>query len=233
MKLALMQPYFFPYLGYFDLINCVDKWIVLDTVQYICRGWIHRNRVLHVRGGWQYIIVPVKKHSHKAVIKDVAIDKEQDWRKRIIGKLQHYNKKAPYFHETIGFVEDCLALEEDLISRLNISLLEKVCNRLGIHFNYTFFSEMDLELGGLEGPGDWGLRISEELGADEYVNLPGGADLFDEYKFRRSGIRLTIRKLPVFQYSCIGYEFIPSLSVVDLFMWNEPKTIKQYLDEHR
>ena len=112
MKLALMQPYFFPYLGYFDIINSVDKWVVFDNAQYIRRGWIHRNRILHPRKGWQYIVVPIKKHSHKTVIKDIMIDNEQNWKRKIIRKLQHYKKKAPYFDETIAFVEDCLAIED-------------------------------------------------------------------------------------------------------------------------
>jgi hypothetical protein len=233
MKLALMQPYFFPYLGYFDIINSVNKWIVFDTAQYIRSGWIHRNRILHARKGWQYIIIPVKKHSHKKVIKDIMIDNEQNWKSKIIGKHQHYKKKAPYFDETIAFVEDCLAIEENFISRLNVSILDKVCSRLGIRFNYSFLSEVNTELGPLEGPGDWGLRVSEEMAAEEYVNPPGGAHLFDEHKFRHSNIKLTIRNLPSFEYSCIGYDFIPNLSIIDLFMWNKPETIKQYLGTHQ
>ena len=233
MKLGIMQPYFFPYLGYFNLINCVDKWIVFDTAQYIRHGWVNRNRILHPKEGWQYIIVPLRKHPRDTPIKDVQINNDQDWKRRIIGQLQHYKKKARYFRETIVLVEDCLAPEENSISRLNAFILGKVCARLGIRLDYDFFSEMDLELGPVEGPEDWALRISEAMGAKEYVNLPGGVDLFDEQKFTDSNIKLTIRNLPPFEYSCRGYEFIPNLSVIDLLMWNEPETIKQYLDEHR
>lgn len=233
MKLGIMQPYFFPYLGYFDIINRVDKWIVFDTAQYIRHGWVNRNRILHPKEGWQYIIVPLKKHAWETAIKDVKIANEQNWKRRIIGQLQHYKKKAPYFRERIAFVKDCLSLEESYICRLNVSILDKVCARLEIRFDYDFFSEMDLELGPVEGPEDWALRISEVMDADEYVNPPGGANLFDEEKFRENNIKLTIRNLPPLEYSCRGYEFIPNLSIIDLFMWNEPETIKQYLDEHR
>lgn len=233
MRLGIMQPYFFPYLGYFDIINCVDKWIVFDTVQYIRHGWINRNRILHPKEGWQYITVPLKKHSRETAIKDMRTANEQNWRARIIGQLQHYSKKAPYFHETIAFVEDCLAPQESFISRLNALILGKVCARLEMRFDYSFFSEMDLGLGPVEGPEDWALRISEAMGADEYVNPPGGIDLFDKQKFRDSNIKLTTRNLPPFEYSCRGYEFIPNLSIIDLFMWNEPEIIKKYLDEHQ
>ena len=84
----------------------------------------------------------------------------------------------------------------------------------------------------VEEPGGWALRICEAMGSIEYVNPPG-ADFFNEEKFRESNIKLTIRNLPTFQYSCRGYEFIPNLSIIDLFMWNEPEKIKQYLDDKR
>lgn len=232
MKLGIMQPYFFPYLGYFDLINYTDKWIVFDTVQYIRHGWINRNRILHPNEGWLYITVPVK-HSRETAIEDVTIANEQDWKQRIIGQLGHYKKKAPYFYETRALVQECLDSAECSISRLNVYALKKVCERLGIVSDHDIFSEMNLKLGPVEGPGDWALRISEAMGAEEYVNPPGGVEIFDEDKFKASGIKLTIRHLPPFEYSCDGYEFIPNLSIIDLLMWNEPEAIKQYLDEHR
>ena len=73
MKLGIMQPYFFPYLGYFDLIHSVDKWVVFDTPQYIRHGWVNRNRILHPESDWQYIIVPLKKHPRNTPIKEIEI----------------------------------------------------------------------------------------------------------------------------------------------------------------
>jgi len=233
MKLALMQPYFFPYLGYFDLINSVDKWIVFDTAQYIKRGWIHRNRILHPKNGCQYIIVPVKKHSYRSRINEIIIDNEQNWRRKIIRKLQRYKKNAPYFDQVIDLVEDSFAIEEKNISRLNAAMLSRVCKYLGIRFNYTYLSEMNIKIGPVEGPGDWGLRVSEEMDAKEYVNLFGGKHLFNEFKFKQKNIKLTIKHLPYFKYSCDGYEFMPNLSILDLLMWNKPETIKLYLDNNK
>lgn len=228
-----MQPYFFPYLGYFDLINCTDHWIVFDTVQYIRHGWVNRNRILHPTAGWQYIIVPLKKHAREALIQEVEIAYQTGWVEKLIGQLQHYRQKAPYFTETLTLIEECLASHEHSISRLNVSILERVCARLGLSFNYTFFSEMNLPLGAVEEPGDWALRIAEALAASEYVNPPGGAELFDESTFKASGIKLNIRHLPPFHYLCRGYQFVPNLSIIDLLMWNTPETIRQYLDKHR
>lgn len=231
MKLGIMQPYFFPYLGYFDLINYSDLWIVFDTVQYIRHGWVNRNRILHPEQGWQYIVVPLKKHSRDTVIRDIEIADGPMWHQRILGQNQHYKKKAPYFRETYRFVEECLAIEERSISRLNVAILEKVCLHLGIPFEYEYFSEMQLELDSVVEPGDWALRISEKIGAEEYVNPPGASAIFDSSKFEASGIKLTIRKLPSLEYACSGYEFVPGLSIIDVLMWNPPDKVKEYLDK--
>ena len=79
MKVGIMQPYFFPYLGYFDLINRVDKWIVFDTPQYIRHGWVNRNRILHPHQGWQYIVVPLKKHDRDTSINQIETADPTEW----------------------------------------------------------------------------------------------------------------------------------------------------------
>lgn len=230
MKLGIMQPYFFPYLGYFDLIYNTDSWIIFDTAQYIRHGWVNRNRILHPEQGWQYITVPLKKHSRETVIRDIEINADSDWKDRLLRQLHHYKKYAPYYTQTIKFVEDCLSTEETLLSKINTEILKKCCQRLSIPFVYSVFSEMDLSLGPVEGPGDWALRISEAMGAVVYVNPPGGRDLFDPEQFARSGIRLVIREFPAFEYACRHYAFEQNLSIVDVFMWNTPEQIRGYLE---
>jgi hypothetical protein len=230
MKLGIMQPYFFPYLGYFELIYQSDYWVVFDTAQYIRHGWVNRNRILHPNNGWQYIIVPTQKHDQKTPIKEIYIAEGTAWREKVIGQLQHYRKKAPFFTTVIDIVTDCLHNSSASLSRLNVSCLEKVCAYLDIPFRYSFFSEMNLSLGPVEGPGDWALREAEALHADEYINPPGGADLFDRSKFEMAGIKLTIQKPVDFVYGCDGYAFEPNLSIIDVMMWNSPDTIKKYLE---
>ena len=166
MKLGIMQPYFYPYLGYFDLINYSDKWVVFDTVQYIRHGWMNRNRIVSPKGGWQYIIAPLKKHSRDTLIKDIEVSDDPGWHCRILGQIEHY-RKAPYFTEVYRLIEECLEIQESMLSRLNVAILGSVCRHLGISFKYEFYSEMDLKIGQIECPGDWALRISEALGARE------------------------------------------------------------------
>ena len=231
--LGIMQPYFFPYLGYFDLINCSDQWIVFDIVQYIRHGWMNRNRIHHPKEGDLYIVVPLKKNTRDVLIKDVIIFEDQKWKTKILSQLNHYRKKSPYFKETYAFVEDCLSIDEKFLSRFNAMILEKTCSLLGINFKYEYFSEMDIELGELDGPGDWALRISEVLGAKEYINPPGGEAIFDPEKFKSAGVKLTLRNIPPFEYYCKGYVYIPNLSVIDAMMFNSTEEIKAYLDRQK
>jgi hypothetical protein len=230
VKLGIMQPYFFPYLGYFDLIHRTDRWVVFDTAQYIRHGWVNRNRILHPQTGWQYVIVPLEKHHRDTPIRDIRVSGASDWRARIQGQLRHYRQQAPFYERVAALVADSLAGEETSLTRLNVRALAKVCEALGIPFEYRIFSEMDLALGPVEGPGDWALRIAEALGADEYVNPPGGADLFDRAAFEAAGIRLTIQEPVQFEYPCGQYEFVPGLSAIDVLMWNSPERVKAFLD---
>jgi len=227
-----MQPYFLPYLGYFDLIHCTDHWIVFDEVQYIKHGWVNRNRVLKQNGEWQYIIVPIRKQVLNTPINKVEISANTDWKKRIFGQIQHYKKKAPYFHKIRQLLEQCFIEEEQFLSRYNVKLLEIVCNYLGIQFSYEYFSEMDLSLGEISGPGDWAFEISKALGATVYVNPPGGEDIFDVSRFQSAGIHLEIRRLPLLEYQCSGYPFIPQLSILDVLMWNSPEDILLHLNSY-
>lgn len=233
MILGIMQPYFFPHLGYFDLINYSDRWIVFDTVKYIRHGWVNRNRIHHPTEGWQYLVVPLEKHSNNAAICDIKINKGINWKSKIAGQLQHYKKRAPYFKDVSALVSDCIENSEESLSRLNVSILEKVSGYLGIEFKFDYFSEMDLKLGVIDGPGDWALNISLAVGATTYVNPPGGEALFDRSLFQERGIGLEIREIPPLNYTSTGYEFIPRLSIIDLLMWNSPTEIKHYLDLHK
>ena len=229
MKLGIMQPYFFPYLGYFDLISCTDQWIVFDTAQYIRHGWVNRNRILHPTDGWQYIIVPTQHHDQKTPINEIRITDDGRWRDKLLGQLQHYKKKAPFFSTVVDLVSTCLYDTDGSLNQLNIRSLGRICAYVGIPFHHSLFSEMDLELGPVEGPGDWALRIMEALGASEYINPPGGVDLFDRSKFDAAGIGLTIQTPVAFVYVCDDYKYEPNLSIIDVLMWNSPEAVRAYL----
>lgn len=230
MIVGIMQPYFFPYLGHFDLIHYATRWIVFDTAQYIRHGWVNRNRILHPKEGWQYVIVPLRKHEREIAICDVAVSNEGGWQQRILGQLMHYRKHAPHFRSVYDLVDECLSVPERSLSRFNIRILSRICKLLDIRFEFSYFSELALNLGPVNKPGDWALEIVKSLGASEYVNPPGGAHLFDREDFDKHGIKLTIRQPEPFFYTCRGYTFVPNLSIIDVLMWNDPSSIRQYLD---
>jgi hypothetical protein len=229
MKLAIMQPYFFPYLGYFDLINRVDRWIVFDTPQYIRHGWVNRNRILHPTSGWQYIIVPLKKHHRETPICEIQPNSTQDWSEKIIKQLEHYRNKAPFYHETVDLVKRCLTCKEQYLSKLNATILEEICEVLEIPFAFEYYSEMSLDLGPIQEPGDWALQISRALDMKEYINAPGGDHLFNPRRFEKEGIKLSIQKYDSFHYDTDSYEYIPDLSIIDVLMWNSPPSVHAYL----
>jgi len=208
MILGIMQPYFFPYLGYFDLMNYADEWIVFDTAQYIRHGWVNRNRILHPQQGWQYVTVPLHKHSRETPIGAILSDPSPDWRSRIIGQLGHYKKRAgKRYEQTVSLVEQCLAFPDTRLSKLNVYALAEIARLLGIEWRHHVYSEMHLDTGTINHPGDWAFEISRALGATEYVNPPGGEALFDQRKFEEAGIKLTIRHFPPMVYDCPGYTF--------------------------
>jgi hypothetical protein len=228
-----MQPYFAPYLGYFDLINQCDRWVVFDTPQYIRHGWVNRNRVLHPTTDWQYLVVPLQKHSRETPIKDIKVVVADDWRSRILGQLQHYRSCAPHYNAVINLLTGALTVDTPSLTHLNVMLLQSFCARLGILFDFQIFSQMNLPLPEILNPGHWALEISSALGATEYINPPGGEHLFRASDFSDRGIKLIIQKASNFVYTPSKYKFVPDLSIIDVMMWNSPEEIAVHLDQTR
>ena len=172
----------------------------------------------------------LKKHSRDALISDVEAATDGAWKRRLLGQLTHYKKSAPHYASAVDTVEQVLDTDETSVAKVNGRCLKIVCERLGIGFEEEYFSEMGLELGTIEGPGDWAFEISRVLKADEYVNPPGGRDLFDPEKFAAAGIDLNIRTFPNMEYPTGRFGFEPGLSIIDVMMWNSMDDIKSYLD---
>jgi hypothetical protein len=234
MKLGIMQPYFMPYLGHFDLIAQTDQWVVFDVVQYIRHGWMNRNRILHPNSGWQYIVVPLRKHRRDVLIKDVQIQEGPGWKQRIIGQIQHYKKTAPHFRFVEAILRDCLFGSKTVhLSKLNVECLKRMCEVLGIPFQPVCLSEMSLPPLVVESPGDWSLRIAQQLDASEYINPAGGAAIFDPEKFAAAGIKLTLSSSPEYAYRPRGYVYTPNLSIVDVLMWHSPDEVSAFLRTHQ
>ena len=228
--LASMQPYFFPYLGYFSLIKYCDKFILFDTAQYIRRGWCNRNRILKQDGTPTYIVVPIQKTSYETPINKILIDNKTDWRSRIFGQLNVYKKKAPNYRRVIDFLHGILDCEHESLSELCISTTKAVCEFLGISADFCVFSEMDLGIDDVNAPDEWALFTAKALGYDCYVNPPGGMSFYDSEKYAASGIRLEFLALELVPYDQRLPEFVPGLSVIDAMMFCSSEEISALLD---
>lgn len=234
MKLGIMQPYFFPYLGYFSLIKYTDKWIVFDPVQYIERGWMNRNRIIHPNKPEDlYINIPLQSHSRDILIKDVLISHNENYKEKILAQLYaSYKKRAKYFHVVYDLVEDVLNQKVDKLVDLNVYSMKKVTEYLDIPFNYSIFSEMNLNIDKVNDAGEWALNISKALGVDEYINPPGGMELFDKKKFEENGIKLSFLKANLQQYPQKKPSFFEGLSIIDVMMFNDKKRINDMLNDY-
>ena len=221
-----MQPYFFPYIGYFTLIARTDRWVVFDVVQYNARSWMNRNRILHPTTGWQYVNVPVEHAPKGTAIRDIRVKDKAAALARITGQLEHYRRHAPHFAAVLELVREAFGRAgTDRLVDLNISTLSATCRYLGIPFESSLCSAMNLQLDGVEHAGQWALRISQQLGADTYLNPPGGRAIFKPEEWDAAGIRLGFVDPPALAYECKPYGFVEHLSILDVLMWNRPDEV--------
>ncbi len=231
MKIAIMQPYFFPYLGYFSLIKHTDRFILFDSVQFIRHGWIERNRILKQNEGWLYIQVPLVKSGRETLIKDIKIKDSEDWKNKIISQLQTYKKIAPNYYVIMKLVNELFSENFSDIVSLNKKAFELVCAYLGISRQFEVFSKMNLEIEPVSSPDEWALNICKALGnVSEYWNSTGGLTFFDRSKYEDSGIKINFQKVEITAYDQKRTNFEPGLSILDVMMFNSVEEIHKMLD---
>lgn len=232
MKLAIMQPYLFPYIGYFSLISNTDYFIFFDTPQYIRKGWINRNRILGANGETTYFTVPIQKADRNTPIDKTVISYNSDWKMKILGQLNIY-KKAPNYNKVINLVEDVFSIDTIWISDLAIRSIVKTCEYLGIDMQYDIFSKMNLKLPQIKEPDEWALYITKELGYSTYVNPPGGMSFFNREKYRKSDIDLQFLLQEIIPYRQNRENFMPALSIIDIMMFCSCSEICEMLCKYK
>jgi hypothetical protein len=226
MKLAIMQPYFFPYIGYFQLIAAVDKFIIYDDVNFINRGWINRNNLL-INGKAGLISVPLNGASQNKRIKDIAPVSDQKWRITLLKTIEQNYKKAPHFDVVYPMLIKVIDTNASTISEFNYQGINAVCTYLGISTTLIPSSELyaNNELKGQYRI----LDICLKEKAHHYINPSGGMELYNREVFSNEGISLSFIKSELPRYNQFGFEFIPALSIIDVVMFCEPKYIKESL----
>lgn len=234
MRLGIMQPYFFPYLGHFALIARCDKWVVFDVTQYNRRSYMSRNEVLKAGGGRQFIRADVANGSTHININKVLLENPEKSFIKVLGSLSHYKKRAPFYKDVIEIVESVFSklnkseFKNSLV-HLNALSLETVCEYLDLKFDYLIASELEVEFSDKMLPGDWAPKISSFLKANSYINPIGGREIFNPAQFEELGISLEFLYYEPISYDVYEYEFQSNLSILDVLMWNSSSLVNERL----
>ena len=230
MKLAIMQPYFFPYIGYFQLIAAVDKFIIYDDVSFINRGWINRNNIL-INGKAGLINVPLIGASQNKRIKDIVPVTENKWRHLLLKTIEQNYKKTPQFNAVYPMLQQVFNANTGTISEFNYLGIKHVCEYLGINTSIIPSSEIyaNSELKGQYRIMD----ICKKENAQHYINPKGGMELYDREVFTREGISLSFIKSELPSYMQFTLDFTPALSIIDVLMFCGVEDIKFQLNRFR
>ena len=226
-----MQPYFCPYIGYFQLINLVDKFVIYDDVQYINDGWINRNRILIQKKKPYMFTLSVKDDSHTLNINErFYINNIKREKNKIFKTIKQSYSKAPYYNNVINLIENIFSIEELNVAKMNIKSLKIICDYLNINTDFIINSNLktNSNLNGEERV----LYINKKLNSDKYINSIGGKKLYSKKRFRKNNIELSFLKTKKIEYEQFGYDFVPNLSIIDVLMFNSKKKIKNMLSKY-
>ena len=215
-SLAIMQPYFFPYIGYFQLIAAVDTFIVYDNIKYTKKGWINRNRLLQ-NGRDVMFSLPLKNGSDSLDIceRELAADFSRD---RLLNQFKGAYQRAPHFDRTFSLIEQIVRFEDTNLFRFLHNSIVKTCGHLGITTEIRISSAIPADHS-LKNQ-DRVLALCEAVGARSYVNAIGGMELYSRAAFAEHDIELKFIRSKPFAYAQFGNEFVPWLSIIDVMMFN-------------
>jgi len=226
-----MQPYLFPYIGYYQLMHAVDRFVVYDDVTFIKQGWINRNRLLS-NGRAVYFTVPLRRHSTDALIRDVEINDSHKplWRVRLLKTFANVYRRAPLFERVYPLVERVIGGPFTRIADMARASLREVVDYLGMSVSIV---ESAAVYGNAHLKGQ--ARVIDTClaeRADDYVNAIGGQDLYSREAFLAHGIRLQFLSTAPIEYRQFNTPFVPSLSVIDLLMFNAPEQARELLTRY-
>jgi hypothetical protein len=228
MQLAIMQPYFLPYIGYWQLIAAVDVFLLYDNIQYSKGGWINRNRLLKNNATDAIFSLPLKKGYLRLNIAERELAEDFDC-VRLLNQFRGAYSHAPHFSETWLLLERIVRYEEcNLFRYLHHSIIQ-MCAYLGLETEIRISSEIPIDHG-LKGQ-DKVLALCRALGAKRYINAIGGMDLYDRKVFQAQGMEWKFLQAKPFEYPQFGAPFVPWLSIVDVLMFNSLEDVRSVIRE--
>lgn len=250
MKLGINQAYFLPYIGYFQLIKSVDKFILYDLLNFKLRSWMNRNRILERSSGAAVnIIVPVANKSAHQLIVDTKLADNKDYMiRKMLKQVKHNYSKATFFNEVFPFLEKTvLSVDSIELNRFNGSIIKIFCEYLDISTEIQIENSSYLEMErGLRKNDDFGgegdasllprkvrraILICRKEGANTFINLPGGQSIYNPKIFADEGIDFRFISPPTFKYNQFDQPFISHLSIIDVLMHcGQKKTVEMIND---
>ena len=235
MKLGMNQPYFFPYLGFYQLIHAVDRFIIYDNFNYIKGGWINRNRFLVVSGNPTYFNAVTEDSSPYKRIRDIRLSPKTNWRRKLLNTFFLNYRKCPFFAETYTLLETIIQLETDSLSELATKSISAVCRHLQIRSEIVEnprYEELEnalddenltqafplIKLSVPERKVFRVIAVCHMMKASEYVNPMGGQAFYDKGAFKANGIDLHFLRSRDEPYQQATKEYHPGLSIIDVLM---------------
>ena len=229
--IVIMQPYIFPYIGYFQLFKVCDIFVSYDDVQFMKGGWINRNRILY-NDGPKYITFPVSKAPLNTAIDHYFFHKNiGKEKKKILSTLRQIYSKAPFFQSVYPRLEDIVKVNENNVARFAENSLKRIHDYLGINVEIRRSSHLSFNKS-LKGQKRV-IAIVKELGGDRYVNLIGGQDLYLPTEFSANNINLRFLECEAKPYKQFPNEFVPNLSIIDVLMFNSIEQIQLMLKQFK
>lgn len=224
---AIMQPYFFPYTGYWQLIRAADLFVIYDDVNYIKGGWINRNRLL-INGHPTFITAPLQHASPHKRICDTALLPAPAWRDKLVKMIDNTYRRSPFFSEVFPIIEQLIRHDDDNLATYLAHQLQTLSAFMGIDTEWVISSRRygNESLSGQARV----LDICRIEGATSYINLPGGRSLYDPKVFHEAGIDLRFIAMHIMSYPQPVAEFTPHLSIIDALMGVGPQAIRNHLD---
>jgi len=226
MRVAIMQPYFFPYIGYFQLIGSVDLFIIYDNIKYTKKGWINRNRFLR-DGADSVFTLPLRKDSDFLDVRDRAVADDFD-RGKLANQLREAYRRAPHFHQAFPVIENAImSPQANLFDYIYVSVVD-VCRYLGIGTRIVASSSIAVD-SALKAE-DRVLALCKVTGASGYVNAIGGQKLYSREEFEAHGVELKFLESHAITYPQFGEPFVSWLSIIDVMMFNSIFTIREFIE---
>ena len=231
MKVAIMQPYVFPYIGYFQLIHAVDIFVFYDDVNFIKRGWINRNRIL-VNGKESLFTIELSKASQNKLINEIKILENTKSIDQLLKTLEHNYKNAPYFESVFNLVKDVMNKPYKSISDLAISSIKSVSNYLEMDILFEISSEKYSETKEMD-KSERLIAIVKKNGFNNYVNPSGGIELYDKLDFKKKGVNLQFIQNELATYIQFENEPVIGLSIIDILMFNSIENTKKLINKYK